>query len=202
MQIEDNYTIATRQPLQAISSPVAADKGKVGWQGWALSIMLDFQGSAFEVHRRPVEPIKGRREGKRTPPRESGAGGGIQTTALQIHWPSLPNSWTSKTSGRASCHTPPLSQSLYNKADIFMEVQQKQQKKKKEKKNICRLKFKATVKKYFIFYYDIWGCRTQSCTAELTEWTFAELRTTCPVQTWHSWLCIRYWERWDSHGAG
>lgn len=36
-----------------------------------------------------------------------------------------------------------------------MEVQQKQQKKKKEKKNICRLKFKATVKKYFIFYYDI-----------------------------------------------
>lgn len=34
MQIEDNYTTATLQPLQAISSPVAADKG----QGWVAGL--------------------------------------------------------------------------------------------------------------------------------------------------------------------
>lgn len=52
--------------------------------------MLEVE-SAFE-HKRPVEPIKGCRGGKRTPPRESGAGGGIQTTTLQIYRPSSPNS--------------------------------------------------------------------------------------------------------------
>lgn len=64
------------------------------------------------------------RERKATPLSETAAGGGIQTTDLQILQASLPNSWTSETSGRARCHTPPLSQWLRNKADTFVEAQQ------------------------------------------------------------------------------
>lgn len=40
-------------------------------------------------HRRPLEPIKGCREVKSTPPRESGAGGGIQTTDNSANPPAL-----------------------------------------------------------------------------------------------------------------
>lgn len=51
-------------------------------------------GSAFEDHTRLQDPIKACWEGEvgATPLSETGAGGGIQTTALQILQASLPSS--------------------------------------------------------------------------------------------------------------